>query len=202
MNYRIFMGNMRAKILIGTTITSVALMFAAISGVIPLGMNQASVSEVGGILGHVEILAIHPDGTQQYVQGDNVLLFEGKNTVATTLWTDGTTTGFNCIQLGTNADAADDADGGVKAAAATPVECGDDGTPNSVGETTAASAGVSSTFRITVVFDIVAGDDGATITEVALRDEASVDLSRFVLASGVGVNTGTVLTVNYDMTVT
>lgn len=73
------MGNMRAKILIGTTVTSVALMFAAISGVIPLGMNQASVSEVGGIMGHVTVLAVHPDGTIQYAQGDNIILFEGKN---------------------------------------------------------------------------------------------------------------------------
>lgn len=178
-------------------------MFAAISGVIPLGMNQANVSEVGGIFGHVEILAIHPDGTSQYAQGDNVILFEGKNTVAATLWNDDAgTKGFNCIQLGLNADVADDADGGVKLAAATAVDCGDSGAPNAIVETTTAADGVANITTITVVFTIDAGDDGKAITEVALRDEAPVDLSRFVLGTPIGVSTGTVLTVNYKMTIT
>lgn len=196
---------MRAKILIGTTITSVALMFAAISGVIPLGMNQANVSEVGGIMGHVTMLAVHPDGTQQYVQGDNVILFEGKTVVASTLWNDGTTTGFNCIQLGKSAAGpADDGDGGVLDAAATAVGCGDSGNANdSITVTTVAANGSPDITRITVEFTIDAGDDAKTINEVALRDDTGpTDLSRFILATGITVNTGTVLTVNYDMTVT
>ena len=196
--------NMRGKILIGTTVTSVALLFAVISGVIPLGMNQASASEVGGIMGHVEILAVHPDGTTQYTQGDNVILFEGKNTVATTLWNDDAgTTGFNCIQLGTNAAAADDADGGVLTAAATAVDCADSLTAgNGIANGTPAADGVSNITTMTVVFTIAAGDDGATISEVALQDAGAVDLSRFVLLVPIGVNTGTVMTVNYQMTVT
>jgi len=197
------MGNMRAKILIGTTVTSVALMFAAISGVIPLGMNQASVSEVGGIMGHVTMLAVHPDGTTQYAEGDNIILFEGKTTVAATLWNDNTTTGFNCIQLGLSGDAEVDTDGGVKTAAATAVICADDGgAGDSIGVTTAAAAGQGDVTTITVVFTIDAGDDGKSITEVALRDGGGIDLSRVLLGTAIGVSTNTVLTVNYEMTVT
>lgn len=127
-----------------------------------------------------------------------------KTVVATTLWNDDTgTTGFNCIQLGLNGDAEVDTDGGVKTAAATAVICADDGgAGDSIIVTTAAAAGQGDETRIKVVFTIDAGDDGLTITEVALRNGGGIDLSRVLLGTAIGVSTGTILTVNYDMTVT
>jgi len=80
------MGNMREKYLIGISGTSIALMTIALVWAMPLGMDQASVNDIGSIQGHVTVLAAHPDGTPYYYsQGDNTIQFDGKNEAAARL---------------------------------------------------------------------------------------------------------------------
>jgi len=201
------MGNMREKYLIGISGASIALMTIALVMAMPSGMSQASVNEIGSISGHVTMMAIHPDGTSNYIQGDNVIQIDGKNEAASRLWDDtAATLGIHCIVLGTGGatDPTDNDKNGVVTAANTPTECGDDA-PNSVTDTQAAAAGaVPAITDIVVIFDIVAGDDQATINEVALEDSAGGGtMSRFILAGGgVTVSTDTVLTITYTMTIT
>jgi len=201
------MGIMREKYLIGISGTSIALMTIALVWAMPLGMDQASVNDIGSIQGHVTLMAVHPDGTANYIQGDNVIQFDGKNAAANRLFDDTTNQlGIHCIALGTGGatDPTNDDINGVVTPAATATECADDGAPNSITDTTAASAGQSAITDILIVFDIAAGDDGLTIDEVALEDSAGNNaISRFILADGgVGVSTNTVLTITYTMEIT
>jgi len=199
---------MRAKYLIGISGTSIALMTIALVLAMPLGMSQASVNDIGSIQGHVTILAVHPDGTSNYIQGDNVIQFDGKNEAAARLWDDptGAPTGINCVALGTGGGTTptSDAVNGVQTGTTTTNVCGDDGGLNSVTDTTPAAASTSAVTDIVAVFTIAAGDDGATINEVALEDDSGGNaMSRFILAGGgVTVSTGTVLTITYTMTIT
>jgi len=125
------MGNMRTKYLIGTTITSLALMTAALVWALPLVDDKTSINELSGIYGHVTIMALHPDGSADYIQGDNLIQVEGMTEAALRLWTDSAgTAGFNCITLGTNSDdpTTEDStgrqDSGVKTPFdSTPQEC-------------------------------------------------------------------------------
>jgi len=204
------MGNMRAKYLIGISGTSIALMTLALVMAMPLGTSQVSVNDIGSISGHVTILAVHPDGTSNYIQGDNVIQFDGKNEAAARLWDDpvGAPTGINCIALGTGGatDPTNNDKNGVVTVTTTTNVCGDSGPAgSSVVDTQAAAAGVVPAITdITAVFTIAAGDDGDTINEVALEDDAGGNaMSRFILAGGgVTVSEGTVLTITYTMTIT
>jgi len=199
------MGNMRAKYLIGTTITSLALVTAALVWALPLGDDQTSAKEAGAIYGHVSLMVVFPDGTTSYQQGDNEIQFEGKTAAAAQLWNDGTFTGFNCITLGSDSAAATDAqstgvgDAGVLADLNTPQECAD-GAGNSITVGIAASAGQADVTNIVVEFDIVGTDNGATLAEVSLDNEANATMSRFDLVTDLTVTTGTKVTVNYTMT--
>jgi len=204
------MGNMRTKYLIGTTITSLALMTAALVWALPLVDDKTSINELSGIYGHVTLMAIHPDGSAAYIQGDNAIQFEGSTAAASELWNDGGIAGFNCITLGTDATAATDADstgttdsGVLTPFTNTPQECGDDGGPNnSIDIDIVAKAGVKDQTSIIVEFDVGALDDGKMLSEVSLDspEGGNTTMSRFVLATAVDVNTATVVTVNYTMT--
>jgi len=200
---------MREKYLIGISGTSIALMTIALVWAMPVGMDQASVNDIGAIQGHVTVLAVHPDGTPYYYsQGYNDIQFDGKNQAAARLWDDagGTGIGINCVTLGLSGDANSDAQNGVVTAAATGEQCGDTNPPaaNDVTDTTAASAGQGAVTTIITEFAIAGGDDGLTITEVALSEPGGANtISRFLLADGgVGVSTGTILTITYTMTIT
>jgi len=203
------MGNMREKYLIGISGTSIALMTIALVLAMPSGMSQASVNDIGSISGHVTMMAIHPDGTSNYIQGDNVIQIDGKNEAASRLWDDtAATLGIHCIALGTGGatDPTDNDKNGVVTATTTTRVCGDDGPgASSVTDTQAAAAGaVPAITDIIAVFTIDANDDGDTINEVALEDSAGGGtMSRFILAGGgVTVSTDTVLTITYTMTIT
>ena len=201
------MGNMRAKYLIGTTITSLALMTAALVWALPLGDDQTSANEAGAIYGHVALKVVFPDGTTSYQQGDNTIQFEGKAVAAAALWNDAAVTGFNCITLGSNsADATDAQSTGVGDAGTiddlnTPQECADSGAAeNSINIGIAAAAGQADVTNIIVEFDIIGTDNGATLAEVSLDNEANATMSRFDLVTDLTVTTGTKVTVNYTMT--
>jgi len=199
------MGIKRTKYLLGTTIASIALMTAALVWAVPFGTQTASVNEMTGIYGHVEILAIHPDGIANYIQGDNVIQNEGTNEAAERLWEDaGAKTGFNCVGLDHSNQAAEDDDGGPVTATNTANVCADDVVVAGDGVTTtdaAAQNAVTST-EIISTFSIAAGDDGEDICAVTLNDEGGITISRFVLTPAcITVNTGTVFKVTYTMTI-
>jgi len=204
---------MRTKYLIGTTITSLALMTAALVWALPLVDDKTSATELSGIYGHVTIMAIHPDGSADYIQGDNTIQAEGKTAAAAQLWNDGGIAGFNCITLGTDTataladdNSASTADSGVITPFTnTPQECGDSGVaPNEikVNKVAGVPAGIGDQTSIIVEFDIGAGDDGKMLSEVSLDspEGGNTTMSRFILATAVDVNTATVVTVNYTMT--
>jgi len=201
------MGNMREKYLIGISGTSIALMTLALVWAMPLGVAQTSINEIGSISGHVTIMAIHPDGSMNYIQGDNVIQIDGKNAAANRLWDDTlATTGIHCIALGLGAATTPTADNvnGVATPAATANVCGDDGPGASAVNHVASTTGNPEITTIIAVFTIAAGDDGKTIDEVALEDSAGANtMSRFILADGgVGVSENTLMTVTYTMTIT
>lgn len=196
---------MRTKYLIGTTITSVVLMAATMVWAFPI-MNQA-IDGNGqfNMLGHVTLMAEHPDGTIDYIQGDNLIVDVGETAAALALWADTDGVGWNCIGLGKDAaPAVADNEVDVDTVAATARICADDGGGgDSVTVSQASTGALNDKTDIVVVFTIDAGDNTAIISEVGLFNAsgagAGTMMSHFVLATGVTVSTNTVLTVTYTM---
>jgi len=201
------MGNMREKYLIGTTITSLALMTAALVWALPLVDDKTSINELSGIYGHVTIMALHPDGSADYIQGDNTIQVEGMTEAALRLWpTPTATTGFNCITLGENSatptteDSTGVGDAGVLTPFdSTPQECGTGG-GNSITVNKIAAGAKKDQTSIVVEFDVGFTDDGKMLSEVSLDTPGNTTMSRFDLVTDVDVNEGTKVTVNYTMT--
>ena len=100
------MSDIRTKLLLGTTITSVSLMLVM---AVSLGtvQNNPTATSALGVMGHFEIIVQNPDGSAYYAQGDNVVTAAGKNAAGDRLF-DTAGLVFNCIMLGngTNSDAA------------------------------------------------------------------------------------------------
>ena len=75
------MSDIRTKLLLGTSIGAVTMMFVMAAGID--FSNDANVTEMGvPIMGHATVMAIHPDGSAQYAQGDNEIMGEGKDIAA------------------------------------------------------------------------------------------------------------------------
>jgi len=197
------MSDIRTKILLGTSIGSVALILL-VSGM-GFSTSDTSVSEQGyQILGHVELLAINPDGTMSYSQGDNAVQDGGKDVAAATLFdAGGAGLTFSCIQLGdSNAVAVGTADTALtQKLTSTNIVC-DNASP----VTTAANNPAGAKSEIEVQFTIDVGDTDKTITEVALCTGTTATttcanmLSHFELAVPIPVVTDTQVTVTYTMT--
>jgi len=201
------MSDIRTKLLLGTSITAVALMLALVSGM-GLSTSEMSVSETDyKLLGHATVMAVNPDGITSYSQSDNIILTIGRDAAALRLF--GTapagTAPFVCIQLGDGAGpvVADTDAGNDSALTNTFVEC-----DQTSGESLAAATGAANEFKIVAIITINAADAPTDITEVALGNGTDGTtgftgaLSHFALATAIPVVDGTVVTVTYTMSTT
>jgi len=201
------MSDIRTKLLLGTTISAVTIMFVMASGV-NIFANDTSASEKGfAINGHVTVLAVHPDGSTSYSQTDNVILGSGKTLAATQLF-DASAGGaslaeaFNCVALGKDATVDTTTSALTDPMIATVPQCDTDGIANPVQGIT---GGVGE--EITIIppdFTILAADAG-TITEVILGQAIAGFQLTGVLShvdiTDVTVATNTLLTITYTVTV-
>jgi len=94
------MSDIRTKLLLGTSIGALAMMFVMAAGVDAFKTNT-SVVEPGKIMGHVTVLAVHPDGSMSYSQGDNFIQDLGIDAALLLLF-DGTADAgeFDCMRIG------------------------------------------------------------------------------------------------------
>lgn len=200
----ILMSDIRTKLLLGTSIATVAMMFALVSGM-GISTNDTSVSETSyQLMGHVAVMSVNPDGTVLYTQGDNAVQDGGKDVAGATLFDfGGAGLTFSCIQLGdSGAVAVGTSDTVLTQKLATQTILCDANSP--VTTNAANPAGAKS--DIEVQFTIVAADAPTTITEVALCTGTTATtvcanmLSHFELAVPIPVVTDTQVTVTYTMT--
>ena len=201
------MSDIRTKLLLGTSISAVAMMFVMASGV-DIFANDTSASETSfPIIGHVTVLAVNPDGSTSYIQTDNALLGGGKTLAAIQLFDGGTggaalAEAFNCIALGN--------DGTVDVTTAvltnpltnTPAACDTNGLD--VTQAGGNGGGNAEIIELIVPFTIGAGDAGA-ITEVVLGQVAVAQQVTGVLShvdiTDVPVAVGTIITITYELQV-
>jgi len=165
----ILMSDIRTKLLLGTTITSVSLMLVMAVSLGAVQYNQPSAASTLGLMGHFEIIVENPDGTVSYAQGDNVVTGAGKDAAGDRLF-DSTSTQpvFNCIILGN----------GTNSAAAVTINAALVNTGIDCGTTVGSDAGTNDpggdaqVNSITSVHTISALDcpTTCTLTEVALGD--------------------------------
>jgi len=201
------MSDIRTKLLLGTTIGALAMIFVMAAGVDSLKSNVSVVeSNIPVLLGHVTVTAVHADGSMSYVQTDNVIQNLGRDAALLQLIS-GTGAGgeFDCMRIGTG--------DGSGVGIATPMvttsgQACDTNNASSNPILAAANAGVASgnvvaTFPDLVLADLVTvAGVSVTVTEATLEDQNSVVLSHVLLGTAITGNVGTAITINYTMTLT
>jgi len=187
------MSDIRTKLLLGTTLASIAMIFVMAAGVDAFDTKATTAIQASGMNGHVTVMAVHPDGSISYSQGDNAII-AGTLSIAQTQLHDGDTASaagaFECINIGTGDGTTGD---DVTPLTTTGQGCDVDGfniTNVGVGEIEVA-------FTI-VLTDLTAGT--VTITEATLENAANDILSHVALATPVPAVENTVVTVIYTMT--
>ena len=208
------MSDRRTKILLGTSIGALAMIFVMAAGVDAFKTTTTMDSSM--LLGHVTIMALNPDGSMSYAHGDNLIMDAGKLTAAEQIFDPAqvaVANVFNCVQLGSGgiAGAAGDA-APTTALQALGQECTDSAacvttTNCSVGTVAPTGVGLAATTTIIVQFDplVIADLDPAqagssiTINEATLENDTDEVLSSVGITSIVGVE-GTVVTLTYTMT--
>lgn len=201
------MSDIRTKLLLGTTISAVTIMFVMASGV-NIFANDTSVSEMSfPIIGHVTVLAVNPDGSTSYIQTDNALLGAGKTLAAIQLF-DGSASGaalgeaFNCIALGNDGSVDVTTSTLTDPLTNTPAACDTDG----IDQTQAGvdGGGNAEIIELEIPFTIGTGDAGL-VTEVILGQAANTQQLTGVLShvdiTDVPVAVGTVITITYELQV-
>ena len=204
------MSDIRTKLLLGTTIGALAMIFVMAVGVDSFKTNTTVSDTEFQIMGHVTVMAVHPDGSVSYAQGDNSIQQLGRDAALLQLFDRGTsaTTGvFDCIRIGdgpvpvstgkvaldsvmndgTTALQICDDSGGT-----TNTELSNEGTINST------STDIISEFTI-LAGDLTAGT--VTITEAVLENSGGLVVSHVELGSPVPAVLGTVVTITYSITV-
>ncbi len=207
------MSDIRTKILLGTTIGAVTMMFVMASG-FDFSSDAITAELQLPINGHGTLMAIHPDGSVSYAQGDNFIFGSGKDKAGNRLYdsTVGAPAAFTCIGMG-DSGAVTEANQFINGPlTATNVACDTDGPDaNFAGVDGAASAGNKVDVKV-VMPAIGAGDGTTTITNVGLSNAGDAALagnaatafslgmiSHIDLAVNVDVVEGTVVTVTYTM---
>jgi len=96
------MSDKRTKFVLGTVITSLALVLAAAS-VLPLNLDSIIIQENQslGMVGHFVIIAENPDGIQ-YIQTDNIILADGLDVLGVQVFGAATGGPFDEIHLSGN----------------------------------------------------------------------------------------------------
>ena len=155
------MSDIRTKLLLGTSIGAVTMMLFMVSGFITTNDSTATTQSFP-MFGHVEVLAVHPDGSASYSQGDNLILGEGKDRAGSYLYDGvGAAAGpFVCIGMG-DSGAVNESDDGLTAAMDTFVKCSTTANASAGGVDGALGDGSVSTI-IVAMPAIVAGDFGAS----------------------------------------
>ena len=190
------MSDIRTKLLLGTSIGALAMVFAMAAGVEALNTESAIAFEPGQMMGHATVLAVHPDGSMSYAQGDNVLNNPGIDQAMVQLFSQAGTA-FDCITMGTGAGTGSTMN---SALATTGSTCDNTGTVSNI-QTAAANAGVGSVDIVVEFAGLQAGDltaGAVTITEVTLNDGGGVVLSHTGVGPIEGV-IGTIVTITYTM---
>lgn len=96
------MSDKRTKFVLGTVITSIAIVLAAAS-VLPLNLDSIVIQENQslGMVGHFVIIAENPDG-MQYIQTDNIILADGLDVLGIQIFGDEAGSVFDKIHLSGN----------------------------------------------------------------------------------------------------
>ena len=196
------MSDIRTKILLGTSISAIAIMFVMASGV-GIFANDTSVSETSFLVnGHVTVLAIHPDGSTSYSQSDNLILGSGKTLASDQLFGLAATGPFRCIGLGSS-NAVDESLAGLSTEMiVSQVVCDGDG----VDQTQAGVTNGDSEIVDVVVGFTIAAVDAGSITEVTLSSGGGgsttpVNVISHVDITDVPVADQTQLIITYSLTV-
>ena len=161
---------------------------------------------------HVTIMAVNPDGTVSYSQGDNVIFGTGKDLAASALYnpTGTRADAFVCVGLGEDAT-PNEADKGLTSPLGTTLVACSVVPPNAnLAGTDGTGAGLGNKVDVVVATIIAAGEGTTSITEVALSNGGQGNLasaagftngviSHIDLAANVDVVEGTEITVTYTM---
>ena len=198
------MSDIRTKLLLGTSIGALAMIFVMAVGFDTFD-TKTGIAVQGTVLnGHITAIAIHPDGSMSYSQGDNAIVAAGLDNAATQLFDPAVSVAgnvFDCISIGTGTLIGNGADIHIPMVNVLTAaqSCGG-------GSVLVAGAPVGD-IAITAVFTMLATDlldNGATtvtVTEATLEDSGGTVLSKVDLAAGVTGNLGTEITITYTMTV-
>jgi len=208
------MSDIRTKLLLGTSISAVTMMLVMAAG-FATNTNEIFTTElILPLNGHVTLMAINPDGSVSYSQGDNVIFGSGKDLAASALYDSNAGSradAFVCIGLGEEVFAnVDETDKGLTVPLGTTlVQCSGAVPTANTGGGDGTGAGLGNKVDIIVVTTIAAGEGTTTITEVALSNAGGVTsgnaafiagvLSHIKLAGGIDVVEGTEITVTYTM---
>ena len=186
------MSDIRTKLLLGTTLSALAMIFVMAVGVDAFDTKTTTASQPLSLYGHVTVWALHPDGSSSYAQGDNTIT-TSEDGIRQLVDASFTSDPFNCIDIGTGNGAGP----GVTAlAGGTTPFC--DPTSNGANEATGTHVLVG-TFTISAAN--VGGAGGTeTISEAELANTATQVISTVPLAANVGVIEGSIITINYTMT--
>jgi len=209
------MSDIRTKLFLGTSIGALAMIFVMASGVNVLSTESGIAAQSGMLNGHVTLMAVHPDGSMSYAQGDNVIIDTGKTVASQQLFNNTLSVAanvFECIQMGSGAEELTGAAGAsIGTALGTSALLCASAAGGVSGVVIVPSVGIDdpATTTITVVFpalvqnDLIPATPGSsvTITEVTLGTVGGQLLSSVGLdVDVVGVD-GTVVTIAYEMTV-
>ena len=202
------MSDIRTKLLLGTTMGALAMMFVMAVGVDAFDTTTTTAVQPGVLMGHATVMAVHPDGSMSYSQGDNAIIAGGLVPAITQLM-DGTVAVagnvFNCVRIGTGAPGAPSGNVGAGAITLLPTTTAQ----NCDGAATTANAGGAATINtsFTIVGTDVAPVNTGTVTiQEALLEDATGSpggadvLSHVVLAAPVGAITGTVVSIAFTLT--
>jgi len=188
------MSDIRTKLLLGTTLASIAMIFVMAAGVDAFDTKTATVVQSFGLNGHVTVMAIHPDGSASYAQADNAIITGTLTTAANQLFDAGTADPFDCISIGDGDGTGNNIQNPMNAAATAGPQCDADGTTNPGGDGIAL---IDAEFTI-LLADLTAGS--VLITEATLENGAEAILSHVSLDTDVPAVEGTIVTITYTMT--
>jgi len=205
------MSDIRTKLLLGTSVGALAMIFVMAAGVDVLNTETGIAAQSGKLNGHVTLMAVHPDGSVSYAQSDNIIIDAGKVAASIQLFDIANIIAadagvFECIVMGEGTEAADGADTIGLALDTTGQACastagGASGVTVTAGALNApASTEIIVEFPPLVVADLttIAGVS-VTITEVVLENAGGQDLSSVGLDADVVGVLGTVVTITYTM---
>jgi len=193
------MSDIRTRLFLGTSIGALAMIFVMAAGVDAFDTKTTTATQSFGLNGHVTVMAVHPDGSVSYAQGDNAIITTGLDFAAAQLFGAAAADPFDCIRIGTGAGGTGDDIQGTMGAAATALQQCDSAADDVVDTGTDGEVEIDADFTI-AADDLTAGS--VLITEAILEDTAGNVLSHVALATDVTANLGTVVTITYTMALT